>query len=459
MSDRRGFRVAATSARVVTGALVAAACVVGTVVAISAPWPSVAREPARAEVIPLPGDTVLACTGDLRAIGRDTANPLEMVAAAPLRLTLDGSAGAPESSSLSAADLVGSAGVPRIVGEVSDREAPLLGATESITVQDGDLFGFAAAPCRPASAESWLVGGTVATGTEDLVILTNPGAVPSTVAMRSYGSVRGTSTVIVPAESQIAVPLTSFAAGSDIPIVHLTTTGAPVRAVLQSSLTRTLDPAGIDLQDAVAAPQRRSVIPGVEMFESPSEGSEMAVLRLLSTDVDATAEVVVRETGSAAVANRLSVPLAADQPVEVSLAEVPPGEYTVQIDSETPVLSAVREQDGAGPETDFAWLTPAPEIQDEVLVAVPSGPSANIVVANVEETDAVVSVGTLDGEPVQTTIEAGASATIPVDARTVYSMSSTSPVHATVTMTAPGALAAWPVWPGASAQQSITVYP
>lgn len=71
MSGNRAIRVAATSARVLTGAAVAAACVVGVAAGVAVPWPAIVHEPAQAEVTPLPGDTVLVCTGDLRAIGRD----------------------------------------------------------------------------------------------------------------------------------------------------------------------------------------------------------------------------------------------------------------------------------------------------------------------------------------------------------------------------------------------------
>ncbi|NKF31974.1 hypothetical protein HER21_36695, partial [Pseudomonas sp. BGM005] len=124
-------------------------------------------------------------------------------------------------------------GVQRLTGAVEGRTAPLIGATESVSLAEADLSGFAAAPCRPASTESWLVGGTVETGAEDLIVLTNPGAVPSTVSLVAYGSVRGSTSVIVPAESQVALPLTSLASGSDLPVVHVTATGSPVRAVLQ----------------------------------------------------------------------------------------------------------------------------------------------------------------------------------------------------------------------------------
>lgn len=460
MSGNRAFRVAATSARVLTGVVVAAACVVGVVVGVTAPWPTVTHEPAHAEVTPLAGDTVLVCNGDFRAVGRNPSTPLEMVSAASPLLTVEGSAGRPTSNPLVAKDLADGGSAQRLVGEVEGRQAPLVGATESISLAEDDLFGFAAAPCRPASTESWLVGGTVDTGTEDLIVLTNPGVVPSTVTLGVYGTVRGTHSVIVPAQSQVGLPLTSIAAGSEFPIVQVTATGSPVRAVLQSSLTRTLDPSGVDLQDAVAAPQRHPVLPGVRVFENQGDNADMAVLRLLSPQVDSQAVVTVSKIGSSAAADEYTVPLAADEPTELSLSTLAPGDYTVRVDADEPVLAAVRQQEGAGPQTDFAWVLPAPGLEDDVYVSIPSGPAAILVLANGEDSNAVVEVTPVGGgDPIEVTVPAGSSASVEVKARTVYAMTTSGSVHASVTMTAVGALAVWPVWPALGAQQSITVYP
>src|SRR6218665_3409079 len=297
MSGNRAIRVAATSARVLTGAAVAAACVVGMVVAISAPWPTISRDAAQAEVTPQPGDTILVCNGDFRALGRDTANPLDMESAASPRFIVDGSAGMPDVTALSVTDLSGSGELRRLSAVVEGDTAPLIGAAESVALDAEDLAGFAAAPCRAAASESWLLGGTVATGSEDLIVLTNPGAVASTVTLTVYGTVRGTSTSIVPAGAQLAIPLSSIASGSDAPVVKVSAEGAPVRAVLQSSLTQTLDAIGVDLQDAITAPQQHPVIPGVELFPDESDDSAAAILRLLSPGSDTTAHVTVRAVG------------------------------------------------------------------------------------------------------------------------------------------------------------------
>ncbi|WP_407358368.1 DUF5719 family protein [Microbacterium sp. LTA6] len=461
MSGTRAFRVVTTSARVLTGTLVAAACVVGVVVAVAAPWPTIESTPAQADVTPLPGDAVLVCSGDFRAIGRVPSDPLKMDSAGTPRLTVDGSAGVPESTPLSMPELDQAGELHKLTGVVEGRSAPLIGAAESVTLAETDLSGLAAAPCREALTESWLIGGSVATGTEDIVTLTNPGDVAATVTLTVFGDKRSSSNVIVPPATQVALPLASIASGNQAPVIHMSSTGSPVRAMMQSSLTRTLDPAGIDLQDAVAGPQQHPVISGVQVFPVDGDDSEMAVLRILAPDADAQAQVTVRPVGeSSSVATEFLVPLTADVPAQVSLGDLGAGSYTVEVDADSPVLAAVRQQDGQGRGADFAWVTPAPEIDAEVLVAVPSGPNPQLLITGNADAESTVAIETAEGGDPQTIlVPAGGSIAVPVDARSVYTVRPSGPVHLAVTMTATGALAAWPVWPGAGAEQSITVYP
>ncbi|HWS49489.1 MAG TPA: DUF5719 family protein [Microbacterium sp.] len=460
MSANRAFRVAATSARVVTGAVVAAACVVGVVAAIAAPWPTVKSSPAQAQVTPLPGDTLQVCGGDFRAIGRFPADPLKMVSAGEPELTVGSSDGEPQSESLSVPGLEGAGELNTLTGAVEDRSAPLIGTAESVSVAADDLAGFAAAPCREPRTESWLVGGSVATGSEDLVILTNPGDVNATVTLSVYGDSRSSSNVVVPAATQVALPLTSIATGNQAPVVGVTSVGSPVRAMLQSVLTRTLDPSGIDLQDSVAGPQQHPVIPGVQVFSSAGDDSEMTVLRMLAPEAGTEAKVVVKAVGESAVAAEFAVPLTADLPAQVSLGSLPAGSYTVEVDAGEPILAAVRQQDGIGLGTDFAWVTPAPEIDAEVLVAIPEGPASALQFAGVADGETTVVVEPLEGGDAQTiTVPAGESVAVAVEADAVYTVRPSGVVHAAVTMSAAGALAAWPVWPPAGAGDSVTVYP
>lgn len=460
MNGTRAFRAAATSARLVTGVVVAAACVVGVIVGIHAPWPHVTHEPASVEVTPLPGDSQLVCNGDLRALGRDSTAPLEMRSAASPEFTADGTNGAPEVELLDSPDLIDAGEVRLLTGTVEGRAVPLIGAAESVLMGADDLAGLAALPCGEPRLESWLVGGNVGTGTSDLVILTNAAEVPTTVTLSVYGTVRSARTVVLAPRTQVALPLTSVAAGNEAPVVRVTSVGAPVRAVLQSSLIRVLDPAGIDLQEAVAGAQENVVLAGVQAFAVDGDDADTTVLRLLAPGADAQARITIRAAGSTAAASEFSVPLRADEPVDASLGGLEPGTYSVEVQADAPVVAAVRQHDGEGQGSDFAWVTPAPEIDSDVLVAVPAGPSPRLHLVNTAETEATVSLEPVGGgEATEVVVPAGESRGIAVDAQTTYRLRPSGTVHAAVGMTAPGALAVLAVQQGAAAEQSITVYP
>lgn len=460
MTGNSAFRVAATGARLITGAAVAVACVVGVTAAIHAPWPEVRNEPAQVDVTPLPGDTVVVCNGDVRALGRDSSAPLDMRSAAAPSLTDAGTSGDPSSRVLDTPDLIDAGDVRVLTGAVEGRTAPMIAAAESVSVAADDLAGFAALPCGVSRLESWLVGGSVGTGTEDIVILTNAGAVPATVTLSVYGTARSSRTVVVPADTQLALPLASIAAGNESPVVQVSAVGAPVRAVLQSSLIRVLDPAGIDLQGAVAGAQQNLVFPGVQAFAAEGDDADMTVLRLLSPESDAQARIVARASGSGATASEFTVPLVAGTPTDVSLSGLAPGTYSVDVEADAAVVAAVRQQDGAGRDSDFAWVTPAPEIEGEVLVAVPSGPTPQLHLTNTTGEPATVTVEPVDGgQAEESIIPPGESVLIDGTAGSTYRLRTTGAIHAAVTMTARGALAVLPVEPGAGAEQAITVYP
>ncbi|MBT2485415.1 MULTISPECIES: DUF5719 family protein [unclassified Microbacterium] len=460
MNGTRAFRVATTGARLVTGVVVAVACVVGVTVGVHAAWPQVTHEPASVEVTPLPGDSVLVCNGDLRALGRDSSAPLDMRSAASPEFTADGTNGAPDVELIDTPDLIDAGEVRLLTGTVEGREVPLIGAAESVSVAADDLAGLAALPCGEPRLESWLVGGSVGTGTSDLVILTNAAEVPTTVTLSVYGTLRSARTVVVAPRTQVALPLTSIAAGNESPVVKVTSVGAPVRAVLQSSLIRVLDPAGIDLQEAVAGAQENVVLAGVQTFAVDGDDADTTVLRLLAPGADAQARISVRPTGSAAPASEFSVPLRADEPADAALSGLEPGTYSVEVEADAPVVAAVRQHDGEGAGADFAWVTPAPEIDSDVLVAIPAGPSPQLQLVNTTETDATVSLEPVGGGDAQeVVVPAGASRSLAVEADTTYRLRPSGTVHGAVSMTAPGALAVLAVQPGAGAEQSITVYP
>ncbi|KDA06626.1 hypothetical protein DC31_09690 [Microbacterium sp. CH12i] len=460
MTQKRAIRIVATGTRLLVGVVVAVACVAGVTAAVALPWPEIATTPAQVAVTPAAGDTTLVCNGQFRAIGRDPQNVTQMFSAGVPDLTVD-SNGPREDSEITASDLTAATSGPqRFVGSAEQGGAALIGAAESISLAAEDLSGYAAAPCREPSTESWLVGGTVETGTNDLIILSNPGDVTSTATITAFGAGQSSTSTIVPAGTQLAVPLASIAAGLQQPVVRVTAAGAPLRAVLQSSLIRTLDPSGIDLQDTAGAPRTELSFAGVQVIV-PSGDSPLTVLRLMATDQAAgstVATVTVRANGEDA--RELTAPLDPAIPTELSLEGLDPGVYSVDVTAQTPVVGAIWQATRIGAGSDFSWMTPAPEFSGEVLVAVPVGPTPRLHLVNSQDTDASVTLTpTAGGASEQLTVPAGSALVVDVTADTSYSLSTDTRLKGAVIVAGKDALAGWPIWPSAAAQDPITVYP
>ena len=465
--SRRSIAWAATSTRLVVGAAVSVGLVLVTGVAVAAPWPGREAQPVSVGVTPPPSDTVLACTGALLAAGRNVDRAADLTVAAA-QTVVSGSASSPIApEALAAQPAFGDAGQALVAAPDGDKPSDAA-AAGSAAVNADDLRGFAASACRPPLVESWLVAGATTTGAADLVVLANPGDVPATVQLTFYG-VKGASVpasgrdLVVAAHTQRVVPLAGLATGEGAPVVRVTSSGAPVTAALQSSLSRVLLTGGVDQTGATAASATSVVVPGVAVPQSAVDAAATGattIARLLSPGVDARATVTVTASDGTD-AFRQDVPLVADEPVEVDLSGLAAGVYTVRLQSPTPVVGAVWQTTGFGENADFAWHSAAPDVSDDTLVAVPSGPSPTLSVT----TGAASATVTLDpvsgapAAPVTATVTAGRTASLALVGGAVYRLRADAPVNAAVTYSGDGALAAFPVWPADAASAALTVYP
>jgi len=456
------IRLAATGARVATGAVVAAACVLGVVAAVAAPWPEVRSEPVGTAVTPVPSDALLVCNGSFRALGRDAARADLMVAAATPRVRIDGAADDAKITPLDMSDVTGGAGAQTVTARVKDRTVPQVAASESMKISAEDVSGFAAAPCREPSLSSWLVGGDVATGASDVIVLSNPGAVTATVELDVYGEGRKASTVVVPPMTQLGLPLASVAAGERSPVVHVSTSGAPIRASLQSALVRTLDAVGIDVQDGVSGAQKDLQLLGVRSAPvAEGDDANGLVVRMLAPDEDGSAIVRVRSASTGQGVAEYPVDLVAATPTEIALAGLAAGAYDIEIESGARVVAGVRQTARDGSREDFAWMLPAPELAPdaETTFSVPGGAPATLFLRNAGEDDVTVELGGADDQSVR--VPAGGAAAVTVKAGG-YTLVPSGRVHAAIGMggeKGASAIAGWPLWGGAATGQPILVRP
>ncbi|MBA8816639.1 hypothetical protein FHX48_001712 [Microbacterium halimionae] len=466
MSNRRIRRWALTSARVLVGAAIAAATVLGIVVAAAAPWPSYTAAPVEVEAAPALSNSVLACTGPLLASARDSSQASLLSVAGEQQLTTgsDAAGASVEVDGLDAVSVAGGATVARLTAPPQDGVASDISGAGSAQVEADDLRGFAASACQPALMDSWLVAGAATTGAADLIVLSNPGVVPATVQLTIYGATGaitpdGGTDVVIPAGSQRVLPLAGLALNEATPVIRVTASGAPVVASLQSSVTRTLVPGGVDQVGAIPLATATQVIPGVTIAKAARSGTVTTVLRVLSAGVDATASVTVEDEDGVVLTQE--VPLAADMPVEVDLSEVDPGDYTVFVSADAAVVGAVWHTTGLGEGSDIAWFSSAPEVSLPSTFSVASGPSPTLTLANTSEADTTVTLEAIGsrGKDLEIDVPAGGTVTTPVVSRAVYAMNPEAAVHASITYSADGQLSGYPVWPADAAASTVTVFP
>ncbi|MFP1601777.1 DUF5719 family protein [Microbacterium sp. 2216-1] len=456
---QRTLRLAATGARIATGAAVAVACVIGVTTAVAAPWPTLRNEPATTTVVPVPGDTTLVCNGSFRALGRDSGQADLVVSAGLPRLVIDTQQDALITEPLDMPDVTGGEGAQTVTARVQERDVPLVAAAESIRLQEEDLRGFAAAPCRSAGMRHWLVGGDISTGASDIILLSNPGSVPATVDLTVYGVQRATSTTIVPPLTQIALPLASVAAGQERPVIEVVSTGSPVRATVQSSFTRTLEAVGIDLQDGLGAPQEQLTILGVRALpDGAGDDATGVVLRMLAPDSEAQAVVRVYAEGAAEATDEYTVDLSAGIPSEIALTNLAAGAYDIRIEAAEPVVAAAKQTYRAERSQDYSWMLPAPRLQGVVRFEVPRGAPGSLFLRNANPEPVTVTLEGADATTIE--LDAGGTATVPVKAG-AYTLEAPAAVHAAVSLLGESgapAIAGWPLWSPPATQQPIIVH-
>ncbi|MDL9980340.1 DUF5719 family protein [Microbacterium sp. ASV49] len=476
MSDRRILRMASTGARVLAGALVSAVFVTAVVTAVAIPWPTHTQAPVQVTAQPAPASTVVVCGGPLLALGRNASNAAALSVAATQSLAVgvpDGDP-APTESTLAVPDARG-AGPTVLTAAPQDGVRSEVAGAGSASVQASDLAGLAASSCQSPRMESWLVGGATTTGASDLVLLANPGAVAATVDLTVYGALGaqvppGGRGVVIPPASERVLPLAGLILGEQAPVVHVEASGAPVRAALQTSLTRTLVPGGVDQVSAVSSADKLQIIPGVAVIAQAAQTSTdnpTTVLRVLSPLADATATVtVVGSTGATELTQK--IPLKAGLPAELELAGLPAGVHTVRVAADQRIVSAVWSTTGFGQGADFAWYPAAPEIAASTLFAVPAGPSSVLSIANPGTAPVAVKLTPVGGAVRSVTIPAGRAVDVPVSPLATYTLDPQggAKVRATISYSRVGgsgttgdALAAIPVWPSDAAAHGIVVYP
>ncbi len=260
----------------------------------------------------------------------------------------------------------------------SGSSAPALTGEQTTVVTEGDLRGLTSVTCAAPSADSWLVGGAGEAGRRGRLVLTNPAANPLQVQVDVLGAGGAVaraagSSLTLAGRARTVLLLDALAPGVTAPVVHVTSTGGAVTAVLHDARLDGTTPAGTDDVTAAAAPATSVVVPGVTVngrvvlrLGVPGASEAVAQVRLIG------ARGVIDPPGGAAVR------LGAGRTLDLDLTGVPAGAYGVQVSADVPVVAGALVQ-RAGPRgrgADIAWLAGAPALRAATGLAVvrSSGP-------------------------------------------------------------------------------------
>lgn len=315
-----------------------------------------------------------------------------------------------------------------VAGEVAGQDSPaggVVGVSTTLT-PDGDLRGLTAAPCSPASAISWFVGGSTALGSSAELRMTNPGTTTVKARVSLYGStgrlaLPSNGELTVPAGQTVALLLETAGAADDRVALSVEADGGTIVPVL---VTESLDgetPAGTEVLTRGAAPSTSLSVPGVVLVEPENQGersdaqtsavsAQSPAVRVVNPGTEAATVSVslLGAAGQEALPGAEQVVIDPGAVFDISLGGVAPGHYAVRVTSDAPVSAAVRLVRSAGEYParsgalahDIAWVqATTPGTLDSATLAVPreQGLSPVVVLSNSSARDAALTLGSADG--------------------------------------------------------------
>jgi hypothetical protein len=477
-------RVALVGARLTAGLIGMAVVVVAVGGAAVAPWPSVVREPTSTVVTPVASDQLRVCPGPLLTLAADSSQA--DVATSVGRFDTVYGARAPGTggavvdvnrSDIAAVDNAESArdGAPQLltVPAADDApEAPLVAGAQSQTAASETLAGLATSACTEASSDSWLVGGSTDVGRTSLVLLSNPSTVVATVDLTVYGETGqvdapGSTGILVQPGTQRIISLAGLAPNLLSPVVHMQSTGGVVAAALEQSVIRGIQPGGVELTGPTTEAATEQVIPGVVVTPPSAEVSvdEGAVSEdtptvrvLVPGDTAATVSVGVQSEDGASTGTSLEVVIQPGIATEIPLSGVVPGNYTVNLAGDQPLVAAALTTVNGSVSRDFTWTPAAAPLGEEFLVYVAGGPAPALHLANTSAVDSTVTLTADGGAVTVLTVPAGQSVVFGVTPSIAYLVTGGAGIAASVGYTGDGVASSYTVSPIGPLVEAIPVY-
>lgn len=314
-----------------------------------------------------------------------------------------------------------------VSSEGADGADVVADTVQSSTTAQGDYRSLTLARCTAPTVSATYLGAGTTTGSSAALVLENPGTRPATASITAWGAdgpvdLAGEGRIVVPAGATRTVLLESLAAGQAELGVQVEATGAPLAMHLQTTARDGLTPQGAELLTPQPAATADPVVPGIRA----SAGQDPVALLLNPSAQDAVADLAVQgPDGEIAAAARADVEIPAGHVVAVPLTGVTPGDVTLRVSSDTPLVAAARSSvagvdlpgDTLGAPVDVATAVPAAPLTDGTLLSLPAeGPDGALTLTTDSDTAATLiplgADGGAAGTPVQVTLPADRTASV-----------------------------------------------
>jgi len=293
-------------------------------------------------------------------------------------------------------------------------EAGFLAGSSASNIDTPFARGYEASICQTPASESWLVAGSTTTGRNSVVSLANPGSVQAIVDLEIFGT---TGLISAPAARGILLQpgerrvfsLSGLAPDESSPVIRIQSSGTPVTASLHVSLTRGLQPDGLDVATTQLPPSTTRIVTGLWLESEEQLGSVLGIegyadvgpiLRLLSPDADTSATISLVRPVSGDVS--IGVELQAGRVFDVSLDELGQGWASVRIDADQPIVAGIRHSSVGENKTDLAWVPSAQLIEGLGSVVVPRNVDAVLQMTSASDESSTVTFARVsdDGQSV-----------------------------------------------------------
>lgn len=262
-----------------------------------------------------------------------------------------------------------------------------LAATEMTIRNSDEIRGVLAAECGDPLNDAWLVGGDTSLGRETVLVITNGSDVDATIDVEMWGAdgviaAPGSQGLVIPARSQRAFPVAGFAPSEVSPVIHITSNGAPVWSVLQTSVVRGLVAGGLDrvTPNQGAATDAYFPIVSIESedvigpLRSDPDYVDMETVVRVFVPGEAPGTVSVRLTSlSTGETIDTTAEVPAGRVTELIVDEIPAGQYSAVVHSDVNFVAGLRfaHYDTKTKHADHAWASAAQPFVGTVAVAAP----------------------------------------------------------------------------------------